>query len=257
MILLAAPILIVGWLTVAAGTALAAPDPREARARAACNAGDVEKGVALLAQIANETGDVNAFYNQARCYQKNGRNDEALERFKEYRRRAPNLSADEAAQVEGFIRDLESEQQARQAARAEPTTVPRPPADAERKLAAPATASEGTHPSLVAPAVLAGVGVAALAAGVYFGLKVRSIQNELESPNPISAADYHDKNQSGQQAETYQWVSYGIAVAAAAGSALTYLLGRAPSASAEAPRVGFAPTLGRDAGAGGVARFTF
>ncbi|HEX3695428.1 MAG TPA: tetratricopeptide repeat protein [Polyangia bacterium] len=236
----------------------AAPDSREARARAACAAGNVEKGVALLAQIAAQTGDVNALYNQARCYQQNGRTDEALERFKEYRRLAPDLSPDEAAQVNTYIRDLEAEQ-ARNAAAAAPVPpapAPTPPAPSAPPPPAPAMQPEGSHPSLVAPAILAGAGVAALAAGIYFSLKVRSIESDLESSTPITTAAYNDQVQSGQHAATFQWVSYGIAAAAAAGSVLTFALGRPAAAGAEAPHLGFAPAIGRD-GVGGVVRFAF
>ncbi|HEY2903662.1 MAG TPA: tetratricopeptide repeat protein [Polyangia bacterium] len=252
--------LVAGALAVAAvsTTAQAAPDSREARARAACAAGNVEKGVALLAQIAAETGDVNALYNQARCYQQNGRTDEALERFKDYQRRALNLSPDEAAQVNTFIRDLQAEQARDAASASPPVAAPAPPSPAANSALPPAPGLDAKRagPSLVAPAILAGVGVAALAAGIYFSLKVRSIESDLESPTHITLADYNDKVHSGQDAATYQWVGYGVAAAAAAGSALTYALGRRPTGGAETARVGFAPAIGRD-GVGGLVRFAF
>lgn len=245
---------IVCWLVSSSGPALGrGADPREAQARAACAAGNVDIGIALLDEIATETGDQNAIYNQARCYQQNGRTDEALSHFKEYRRRVPDLAPDEAAQVDSFIRELEAEQ-ARKAKPEAAAALPHPPFGVE--LAPPAKGAPVRPSQLrLLPTALAGVSVAALLTGVFFSLRVRSIQNDLESPTPISRADFDDKMRSGQHAETYQWVSYGVAAAAATGSVLTYVMGR-PAAASGSPRAGFLLLFGRG-GAGGVVRLGF
>jgi hypothetical protein len=239
------------WL----GPAQAAPahsvDPRESKARAACAAGNVDKGISILENIYEETGDNNALYNQGRCFQLNGRNKEALDRFKEYRRRVPVLPADEEAQVEGYMRELRADL----AGSGNP--APAPPV--ETVVAAPppeppAPPAE-THNGLrVASAILVGAGAAAFVSGVYFSLRVRAIQNDLESGGTITGAEWNSKVQDGQNAQTYQWVSYGVAAAALSGSVVMYLVGR-PSPG-ENHRVSISAAIGRDGG-GGVLRFAF
>jgi hypothetical protein len=235
--------------------ALAAParpvDPRESKARAACAAGNVDKGISILEDIYEETGDNNALYNQGRCFQLNGRNKEALDRFKEYRRRVPVLPADEEAQVEGYMRELK----ANLARSANPAPAPAPEAVVVAPPLEPAATPAETHNGLrVASAILAGAGAAAFVTGVYFSLRVRSIQNELEAPGTITAAEWNNKVQDGKNAETYQWVSYSVAAAALTGSVVMYVMGR--PASRENRPVSISAAFGRD-GAGGALRFAF
>src|SRR3954470_12357718 len=99
----------------AAAEAHAAPRTREQReteARTACAAGRVEAGIEVLAQLLTEYGHPNYIYNQARCYQQNGKAEPAISRFKEYLRAASDVTADERARVERFIGELEAEVQA-------------------------------------------------------------------------------------------------------------------------------------------------
>jgi hypothetical protein len=84
-------------------------DPRPAQARKACAAGNVTRGIEILAEIVVENGDANAVYNQGRCYQQNGRPEEAVNRFREYLRTATALAPADRMQVEGFIKELEAE----------------------------------------------------------------------------------------------------------------------------------------------------
>jgi len=236
------------WLRPA-GAAPAHPvDPRESKARVACAAGNVDKGISILEDIFEETADNNALYNQGRCFQLNGRNKEALDRFLEYRRRVPVLPANEEAQVEGYIRDLN-------ASLARPPKPAAPPVEAvvvappPEPVAAPAETHNGMR---VASAVLAGAGAAAFATGVYFSLRVRSLQKELESPSTISSTDWNNKVQDGKNAETYQWVSYGVAAVALTGSVVLYVVGR--PVSRENRPVSVSAVIGPQGG-GGTLRF--
>ena len=89
---------LVMMLALDAGRAhAAAPDPRALAARQACAAGRVEQGIELLAEIVAATGDSDAVYNQARCYEQNGRPQEALARFREYLRTSKVLTAEDGA----------------------------------------------------------------------------------------------------------------------------------------------------------------
>jgi hypothetical protein len=94
-------------LGVLAASALEGHDPRETAAREKCLAGDTQEGVALLANLYVETRDPTYVYNQARCFQQNGRNEQAAFRFREYLRLDQTVSVEERTKVEGYIRELE------------------------------------------------------------------------------------------------------------------------------------------------------
>ena len=246
------------------GLALAAPrgkDSREARARAACAAGRVDEGVALLAEIAAENGDPNALYNQARCYQENGRSSEALARFKEYRDRVPSLSPAEAAQLDAFIRDLEADVAAKNSAREPPpapstTVAPPPPATPPPALEPPpalplpppAPAPQAGRGTRIAAVALALTGAAALGVGVYYTLRVQSLTADLENDKPmIDQRMLQDQYAQGHQAENRQWIAYGVASGALVASAVLFLVSHS-SSSAESPRVALVPVVGLSGG---------
>jgi hypothetical protein len=116
-------------------------DPRPAEARKACAAGKVDRGIQILAEIIVENGDANAVYNQARCYQQNGRPEQAVARFREYLRTAAELAPADRTQVEGYIVELEAEieTKARRAAAAS-TAAPTTTTSEEPEPAAPVPA---------------------------------------------------------------------------------------------------------------------
>ena len=202
------------WLSM--GQARAAEDSPQVQAKRACAAGRVEQGVELLAALCAETGDINSVYNQGRCYQQNGRVDQALNRFREYLRRATSLSPSERSEVQGFIDELERQR--------ERAALPAGPAPKESDEAARSGRLRTTA------LILAGVGVAAVATGVVLSLQVRSHQRDVERyvretqpyADPLVVAG---KMRTGGRIETFQWVAYGTGVAALAGSATCYLLG--------------------------------
>src|SRR5688572_7801153 len=138
-------LLMLGLLAFSAREGRAAGgDVRAVEARKHCAAGRVEEGIELLARIVAETGDPHAVYNQARCYQQNGRAAEALARFKEYRRTRTDLRARERVEVDGHIRELEAT-----LASASPEKAPAQPAPAQP--AGPATGLPSLAVSPAAP----------------------------------------------------------------------------------------------------------
>ena len=102
-------------------------DHRELDAKKSCLGGHPDRGIELLAELYAETNDPTYIYNQGRCFEQNGRTTEAVTRFREYLRKATAASADERAQLEKHIAELESDNHA-------PATAPhrlpasRPPA---------------------------------------------------------------------------------------------------------------------------------
>jgi hypothetical protein len=63
-------------------------DPRVGDAKTACAAGDVQKGVRLLAELYTATNDPIWIFNQGRCYHQNSQLPQALARFKEFLRKS-------------------------------------------------------------------------------------------------------------------------------------------------------------------------
>lgn len=167
-------------------------DPRELEARAACAAGDVDKGIAILARLFAETGDYTWVYNQGRCYQQNGRAAPALNRFREYLRRGQNLAAEERSEVEGFIKELEAEVARQPAPPAAPSLGDQPAASGPATSAA-ADPGVSLSTSAAPPpwswqkkagvAALAGAG-AALGMGVIFHVVRENKAREFTNRNP-------------------------------------------------------------------------
>ena len=100
--------------TLVAAALVAAParaadkvEAKERKARVECAAGNYTEGVRLLAELWVATKDANFLYNQARCYEQNGKNDQAVTRFREYLRKATGLPAEEVAAVNRRIDELQ------------------------------------------------------------------------------------------------------------------------------------------------------
>jgi hypothetical protein len=216
-----------------------AVDPRAVQARKACAAGHVEEGIELLARIVAESGDPNAVYNQARCYQQNGRLEEALARFQEYRR-TKDLTAQERVEVEAHVRELEAAIKSKSSSK--PTAVQTPPAAMASPSADPSPVGPTAPPPPLLPpprprrssavrltaAALAAAGVAAVATGGYYGLRSRQIEAEIENQQGvIPNAIYQTRLRHGRQAERLQWIGYGAGAALLAGS-VAVILGTRP-----------------------------
>lgn len=142
-----------------------AADPREGEARTKCLAGDVARGVELLAQLYVETRQSAYIYNQARCYQQNGQATAAIQRFREYLRTERNVAPDERERVEGYIRELEKDVEREQARAAPPPPLPIEPARPVEPVAPPVTVTASapvTAPAWRRPAAYVAAGAAGL-----------------------------------------------------------------------------------------------
>jgi tetratricopeptide (TPR) repeat protein len=173
----------------------AAPDARELKAREDFAAGRYEAALEIFARLYAETLHPNYLRNIGRCYQNLREPDRAITSFRDYLRKAKSISADEHAEIEGFIKemeDLKRQQNGGSAAPVKaspepasppsappsapppppvsPTTVnislAAPPPEAARRDESPALYERWWFWAIVAGVVGAGVGVAA-AAGVF------------------------------------------------------------------------------------------
>jgi hypothetical protein len=236
-------------------------------ARKACLSGDYEKGVAILSDLFVETKDPTWIFNQARCFEQNRRYEEALARFQEYLRAAPDLSAADRQLTVKHIADCQ-ELLAKQSGRspssplavAESAPVPQPapppvpqPAPPAVVPAAPSPTpavtvvqpAEPVHPGAapgaglrVAGVATASVGVAALVAGVVLNLKVNSMASDLEGLGQYSGGKESDR----KTYETLGWIGYGAGAACIATGAILYYLG-SRSGSHAASTIAFVPIL--------------
>jgi hypothetical protein len=253
-------------------------DPRPREAKAACAAGQVERGIAILADLFAVTNDVSWVYNQGRCYQQNGRPEAAINRFREYLRRADVSETEKRTEAQRFIEELEQElqEEARRApAQARPdvrslpaatdlgaagpgadtttTTGPAPPEPGPDPAGGPPTVHAqlgGDQPApsrglLVGGAALLGMGAVALAGGVASSLKVKDLEDETRQ---WSAAQWKrlaaSQEKTATRYERLQWVGYGVAALALAGGGLC--LFKATDAGVSGPDGGGAmlPTRG-------------
>jgi hypothetical protein len=120
--------MVAGWMIGVSATARAADsrDAREREARKACFTGNVDRGVEILVDLYGETGHPNYIYNQARCFERNGKYDQALLSYEDYLRKATNLGETDRAQVEKSIAELRAKVNA-PTAPAPSTAAPAPP----------------------------------------------------------------------------------------------------------------------------------
>jgi len=258
-------------LTVQAG-ARDNRDNKERTARTACLAGDYAKGVALLAELYVSTKDIAYLFNQARCFEQNGKYEEAIIRFHEYQLKnadagnPPDESAEKhIASCQALLDKQKAGQGATalppvtstvtapaapaepkpvavegsgQRAEAKPEVAPEPKADVAASIA-PETPGRGLR---VAGIAAAAVGVAGIAAGVVFNLKANSLASDLEAANGSSTTLYSRSKESSRSSyATLTWVAYGAGAACVVGGAVVYLLGRSQGPSAQ---VALAPAMG-------------
>ncbi len=93
--------------TVCVAGPAAGQEVSERAARKACMSGDYQKGVDILSDLFINTRDPAHIYNQGRCYEQNGRCEEAVNRFREYLRTAKNPTVEEKLDTEKHIRDCQ------------------------------------------------------------------------------------------------------------------------------------------------------
>jgi hypothetical protein len=219
----------------------ASVEVQEKAAHKACLSGDYSAGVALLADLFVETKDPTYVFNQGRCFEQNGRNIEAINRFREYLRIAPHLDADVKASVNQHIADCQAfgksqpetsdSSGAGQAVRPTPAAPPpdssttedaaRPRPDLVQVEASPADQDPSGAHLRAAGMIVAGVGGASVITGVILNLKANALTNDLAS------AGFYSRQTESKRAdyETFAKVGYGVGGACLAGGVLLYILG--------------------------------
>jgi tetratricopeptide (TPR) repeat protein len=96
-------------------------DSREMQAREAYAAGSYKEALDFYTKLYAEKLHPTYLRNIGRCYQNLGEPDRAISSFREYLRKAKNLPAEERAEVEGYINEMEDLQKKNAAAAAAPT----------------------------------------------------------------------------------------------------------------------------------------
>jgi len=228
-------------------------DTRPTAALAACASGDVAKGISLLGVLYAETRNPSYVFNQGRCYQKNNKLDEARGSFTEYLRIGTSEPPEDIQRAQGFIKEIDDALARQRAAAPAPIVV---------TTAQPA--GEGRARMLrTTSIVLAAVGAAAIGAGVYLSFKVKSTNDQINAefanqPYVTDEARLEKLISDGKSYETWQWVGYGLGVAAMAGAVTTFVLsgGFASAAGPTEHAVSVAPVLS-PGGAGGVVQLRF
>jgi hypothetical protein len=218
------------------------------QAMKACLSGDYQKGVSILADLFVETGDATYLWNQGRCYEQNVHYVEAAERFREYLRKAPRLSAKVKAETEKHIAECEAAIARSRLADPPPPSPPRPeptPLPPPQPAPAPQVVVVQSGPAPVAPAsetqpwqhsakwVALGGAVVFLGVGVVEHLRYYS-KNKDYNDNGNCPADPVCKGlaDSADTAQIVAIMGYSAA-AVATGLAVTFFLTDKPSPAAQ------------------------
>jgi hypothetical protein len=257
-------------------------DAKEREARKACFTGNVDRGVEILVDLYGETGHPNYIFNQARCFERNGKYQQAMLSYEDYLRKVTNLGESDRAQVEKSIAELRAKVG---------SPSPAPPSGAAAggpALLTPSLDGDGPTPgakasddALLPPGAVDKSGAAAwpwqrtagvvslivaggaLAVGVAGHVlhesragdfnEICTVSNGVPMPVIIgSGADCRAKRDSVEAAERMMWIGYvGAGVFAAAGVTLVLLAPRADRTGAiAASRCG--PMLAAAGGTTGV-----
>jgi hypothetical protein len=245
-------------------------EQRESDARRACAAGHVDEGIEILADLYASYSHPNYIYNQGRCYQENGKNEQAVARFREYLRVGTDAPPAARERAERFIRELEGEPKGTPAPappppprEPEPRPLPPPPpvtttaAPTVTQSLPPAPPPYQPSPALQAGAIAFGiVGGLGLVGALIAGAKVRSLETDVESA-PLGRFDVDqlaDHERKAQQFETLQWVGYGVAAVGLLGAVICIIANK-PSTTTRASRFTIAGLPGGQPGLGVAGRF--
>jgi hypothetical protein len=101
-------------------------DSREMEAREAFAAGDYQKALDIYTKLYAIKLHPTFLRNIARCYQNLAEPERAISSFREYLRKAKDVSDDERAEVEGYIKEMEELQKKNEAAAAPPAAPVQP-----------------------------------------------------------------------------------------------------------------------------------
>jgi len=208
--------------------------------------------VEILAGLYVDTENSTHIYNQGRCYEQNHQWLSAIDRFREYMRKAENLSSTDKADVDKHIADCESFQEKDSpkivpppalatvpvTASAVPPPTPSTPPEPAKIAVAESAQHDGTQGSglRVTGIVLGSVGVAALATGLVLNLKANNLATEFNKT-------HNSSTQSSQSSyKTGSMICYGAGLGALLAGGVLYLIGRS-GADEKTTQVSFSPVL--------------
>jgi hypothetical protein len=205
---------------------------RERAARKACLLGDVKTGTEILADLYLDTKDPTYIYNQGRCFEQNGQDDQALLRFREYLRKAKALTSADAEAVRKRIDDLQAATATRAAPQhsdgsAVPTpvqsgsSVPHPDVAPEQEPPRPIPHADEGHSGRglrIAGVATVIAGAVACGAGIAFELRARSKDDQ-------SASSLVYDPQLKRDARTLAYASFAVGGAAIVTGAILAILG--------------------------------
>jgi tetratricopeptide (TPR) repeat protein len=250
--------LVLGFVMVALAGSASAEKPlsksaKERAAKKACAMGDFQKGADILTDLFIDTNDTTYVYNQGRCYQQNNRFEQAISRFREYLRKAKDLSDSDRAETERQIADCE--ESLGKVAQVAPPPAATPPPASVTHVETPSPTSEAATPEVstkpgsltsdgsqgkglrVAGIICAAVGVAAIGTGVALALKSQS----------LSTKDYSQARENERSSlKTWGWVGYGVGGAALATGAILYIVGWPHESGAQTSSVALLPIVAPD-----------
>jgi len=108
-------------------TAKEQKDPREMEARQAFAAGNYKDALDIYTTLYAEKLHPTFLRNVGRCYQNLADPEHAISSFREYLRKAKDISVDEREEVEGYIKEMEDLEKKNAAAAAPPEPPANPP----------------------------------------------------------------------------------------------------------------------------------
>jgi len=123
----------------------------ELKARTHYAAGEYKEALEIYARLYAETMHPTYLRNIARCHQNLGNADKAISSFREYLRKARDLTPEQRAEVEGYIKEMEQLKETKSSSTSAPPPVA-PPPPAPAPVAIPAAPALGEpSPALVGP----------------------------------------------------------------------------------------------------------
>jgi len=149
-------------LAFSPGAIAAGDDGAEMKARTHFAAGEYKEALEIYARLYAETMHPTYLRNIARCHQNLGNPDKAISSFREYLRKAHDLTPDQRKEIEGYIAEMEHLKQSKEKS-AEPAAAP-PPAAPPPAAAPPAE----TTPPLVGPPTVTASGTTGDDGGAFY-----------------------------------------------------------------------------------------
>lgn len=202
--------------------------------------GDFAQAITILDEAYGLDPQPVLIYNKARAHEGLGHTDDAIKLYEQYLAEEPS-SPDRGA-IEQRLATLKKQQEERIAMEKERAAV-----EKERAARAAEPPPPPPHKRSVLPYVVAGVGVAGLAAGGIFGIMAKGKESDGEAERTQRAAI--DARDSGSTLATVANISFIAGGALVVAGAVWWALDGAPKRRAALPptfgglRVGVAPTF--------------